>query len=396
MPTNPNEHKSLQIIADPHLPMPGDAFLSLSARSCLAVRAGAVACSACAEACPAAVLKVDADGPRLAGDCLHCGRCSAACPSGALQSDGFLDVMPAPGRGLIEVECAKASCSASARAMRVPCLGGVTPSLLLQWWLAAGDRPLTMINRGWCQGCGAGGDEFAAEASLRQVREWLRACGVSESSAPAARLVPTRTDDMPPAIPVPAKPPPALSRRGFFRRVSTEVSQPAAQAAAPSGPRARLLRDPCALPARQRMLDTLQQLADRQGCSLPVGALPAVSVSDRCADHGICTGICPTAALTRVEQDDSFALRFDATRCVSCRRCEQACPEQALSLGTGGSSATVTLRSKATSTCIECGSAFAADRSRTVCPRCDGRAGLARSLFGMGSAEKQVKRNSTS
>lgn len=384
-PTNPSS--PTPAAAEAHLPMRDDAFLSLLPRSCLAARAGEAACSACAQACPARVLVVDGDGPRLAGDCLHCGRCAAACPSGALQADGFLDVMPAPGRGPIEVECAKASAAAAPHAVHVPCLGGVSPTLLLQWWLAAGARPLTTINRSWCAGCDAGGGDYAAEASLHQVREWLRACGVPSSSWPDVREVPSAPDSRPQSIPLPPKKAPALSRRGFFRRVSTEVSRPTPQAAVPLGPRAQLLRSPCALPARQRMLDTLQQLAGRQGCALPAEALSSLVVGERCGDHGICARVCPTHALSRVEGDDEVALHFDATRCVSCRLCEQACPEQALRLGSGGTSAVVMVSRRATASCIECGSTFAANQGSSRCPRCASRIQLAKSMFGTGHAQ---------
>lgn len=378
-----------------HLPLQGDAFLSLLPHSCLAVRAGDVACSACAQACPARVLEVDGDGPRLTGDCLHCGRCSAACPGGALQADGFLDVMLAPGRGPIEVECAKAPASAGSNTMRVPCLGGITPTLLLQWWLQAGDRTLTLINRDWCTHCSAGGPRFAGEASLLQVREWLRECGVASSRWPGVREVASSSEDRRLDIPLAPKKAPSLSRRGFFRRVTTDIARTDAVAEAPAGPRARVLRSPCALPARQRMLESLQQLADRQGCAMPPGALPAVVVSERCRDHGICARVCPTQALIRVERDAEVGLHFDATRCTSCRRCEQTCPEGALSLGHGGFPTSVVVRSTAMSTCIDCGATFAAPQAATTCPRCVARARLARSMFGMGHAEQKVEGNPT-
>lgn len=295
--------------------------------------------------------------------------------------------MPAPGREPIEVECAKAQALAAPHATHVPCLGGVTPTLLLQWWLAAGDRPLTLVNRQWCTGCAAGAPGFVADRALRQVQGWLHACGVAAAHQPGVRLLPTPASARPEHIQQPRPAAPQLSRRGFFRRVTTEVGHVPKVAALPAGPRAQLQRAPCALPARERQLDALRQLADRQHADLPPDVLPAVVVSDRCADHGLCARLCPTHALTQVEQGDAMALQFDATRCVACGHCAQACPEHAIELGTGGSPTPRTVRLSRTRTCVQCGAEFASDQEQRTCPRCRARARMARSIFGTGVAD---------
>ncbi len=48
-----------------------------------------------------------------------------------------------------------------------------------------------------------------------------------------------------------------------------------------------------------------------------------------CVDCGLCTGVCPTEALTL--DPDSFRLKFWRSRCVVCEQCISTCPVEAIS-----------------------------------------------------------------
>jgi ferredoxin len=50
---------------------------------------------------------------------------------------------------------------------------------------------------------------------------------------------------------------------------------------------------------------------------------------ESCVDCGLCTGVCPTEALTL--DPESFRLRFLRSRCVVCEQCMPSCPVQAIS-----------------------------------------------------------------
>ena len=50
---------------------------------------------------------------------------------------------------------------------------------------------------------------------------------------------------------------------------------------------------------------------------------------DSCVDCGLCTGVCPTQALTLDPQ--TFKLTFKRSRCVVCEQCLPACPVQSIS-----------------------------------------------------------------
>ena len=48
-----------------------------------------------------------------------------------------------------------------------------------------------------------------------------------------------------------------------------------------------------------------------------------------CVDCGLCTGVCPTEALTL--QPNTFRLNFVRSHCIVCEQCIPTCPVQAIS-----------------------------------------------------------------
>ena len=55
-----------------------------------------------------------------------------------------------------------------------------------------------------------------------------------------------------------------------------------------------------------------------------------ILIDDRsCVDCGLCTGVCPTEALTL--DPKSFHLNFNRSRCIVCEQCVPTCPVQAIS-----------------------------------------------------------------
>ena len=48
-----------------------------------------------------------------------------------------------------------------------------------------------------------------------------------------------------------------------------------------------------------------------------------------CVECGLCTGVCPTQALTLDPQ--SFLLKFARNRCIVCEQCVESCPVEAIS-----------------------------------------------------------------
>ena len=65
-----------------------------------------------------------------------------------------------------------------------------------------------------------------------------------------------------------------------------------------------------------------------QGISVSTANLEIIIDEERCVDCGLCTGVCPTGALTLDPQ--SFRLKFMRSRCVVCEQCVPTCPVTAI------------------------------------------------------------------
>jgi NAD-dependent dihydropyrimidine dehydrogenase PreA subunit len=50
---------------------------------------------------------------------------------------------------------------------------------------------------------------------------------------------------------------------------------------------------------------------------------------ESCVDCGLCTGVCPTQALTL--NPETFKLNFMRSRCIVCEQCIPTCPVEAIS-----------------------------------------------------------------
>jgi len=51
---------------------------------------------------------------------------------------------------------------------------------------------------------------------------------------------------------------------------------------------------------------------------------------DICVDCGLCTGVCPTEALTL--DPETYRLSFTRSRCIVCEQCIPTCPVEAISI----------------------------------------------------------------
>ncbi|WAS05708.1 4Fe-4S binding protein [Gloeomargaritales cyanobacterium VI4D9] len=70
----------------------------------------------------------------------------------------------------------------------------------------------------------------------------------------------------------------------------------------------------------------LEWLAD-SGIEVAQSSREILIDTERCIDCGLCTGVCPTQALTL---DKEFRLHFTRTRCIVCEQCIPTCPVVAI------------------------------------------------------------------
>ena len=349
---------------------------------CLAVCAPHVGCARCVEICPTRALRDD--GRHIIADpgCIACGRCAAECPTGAIAVAGFAVAMPAAAPSIpVEVECRRVPATAAKPdAVRVPCLGGLAPYALLEMQLDAGDRPVHLIDRGWCGACPAGGNTHPAQASLARATALLAAIGAA-AQAPVLvqRPLPKRRAATPPHMDKPSAP----ARRLLLRRLAATDDRAGGDGRPLGRGIAGLPLDPV---AKRRTVAALHRLSERLNVPVPRLVSPVVAISQYCRNHQVCTKVCPTGALAADTTASVTGIVFDSARCIACSACVRHCPEHAVSLrmeplSAGQSSGPITLTQHRQRTCRLCQRPFAEPGAETECPACRKTRALARAAF---------------
>lgn len=266
--------------------------------------------------------------------------CSGISGGGHRAGRGALPAGDRRDAGRIRVECERAPERLHAPGSTiVRCFAELDTERLLHLRRAAGERPVELVDRGWCPTCPAGsGDTAPGFRARARVSALLADMGlaalaprlVREASSAALR------DDSADR---------RRARRGFLHRLahpgSTDVPAD----------------DPAAKRATELAL--LAELGAAHGVSLPARAFPALQVSGQCRDHGVCVAVCPARALGRYAADGLRGIEFTAARCTACGACGTACPEHAITLAPDGDGR------------VPAGAARLTAHQPRICARCD-------------------------
>lgn len=76
-------------------------------------------------------------------------------------------------------------------------------------------------------------------------------------------------------------------------------------------------------------LDAALEWMQSQKIGVSLSNLEILIDEEVCVDCGLCTGVCPTEALSL--HPDTFRLHFTRSRCIVCEQCIPTCPVQAIS-----------------------------------------------------------------
>ncbi|MGB3695296.1 MAG: NIL domain-containing protein [Spirulinaceae cyanobacterium] len=76
-------------------------------------------------------------------------------------------------------------------------------------------------------------------------------------------------------------------------------------------------------------LDACIEWMQGQNIGVSLASREILIDEESCVDCGLCTGVCPTQALTLHPQ--TFELNFQRSRCIVCEQCIPTCPVQAIS-----------------------------------------------------------------
>lgn len=366
------------------------------ADACLKLRPGGMGCEACRDACPVQAIRVEAYRVELAPGCTGCGRCAAACPSGALLVEGFDElVQPSPADAAVaplRLECRRVPRKLAGNARQVPCLGGISLSTLIGL-VARRSSAVTLIDRGWCAACPSGAGNAPVKALVDAVRRLVEDAGLPGERFPLVHNMPT-PDDLALSMTAMTDGPP-MPRRAFFGALLKRTAEAAAAVRSPDisrlaveTTRGALSASPVIHHARKRLAASLMELAAQAGKALSAKFFPDMSVSGRCALHGVCSAVCPSGALAVIRSETSAGLRFDPELCLACGLCTRHCPTGSLSLLPSGDMATPhspegrQLNIFPLRDCARCGKRFVNHGDDGTCPACHGNRKMAESLFG--------------
>lgn len=342
---------------------------SVNGSACLTVQRPGAPCTVCRDACPAAAMTIQ--GHDIAIDfsaCHGCGHCTAVCPTGAIASDAFATAQSYQHHHL-EFECSRVPPDVVRRNARtVPCLGGLTVNRLLDF-VAKGASTLTIVDRGWCTSCPAGGESEPWQVTQRTVSRLLE--GVLSGTETSIRverahLSPERARSLEVLRPAAA---PQLSRRQLFARLAkpsppAEVQVSVVAASSHTSSHVTTVH----LDERRQLLQSLS--ADRP---LAAALFPSVDIAPTCCNSQVCTRACPTSALSVWAQPDTTGIAFDAALCIACGECEGACPTQSVALraaGQGYYTGRNAVSRHARAICSSCDGAFTPNGDEVVCRAC--------------------------
>lgn len=316
---------------------------------CTQARSGRSTCRACLEICPAGAVSLSR-GPVVTDACTACGLCAAACRTGALRMETPSDVALLTEARKAQGDPLVLACAAEAgrlglreRVVTVPCIGAVTPELLVGM-LAGGHSRILLWRPAACETCvnRAGAERldlgpleelypgtvgFAASVAEVQAPGGTAAVGRGAGSRAGATGTEATTFDQDLAN---------QDRRAFLGSafkgggslLQALLGDWVAKKPAPPPP---TLYEVQGTPRRRQVLrDAMATRPPALGARLPESA---VAASPACTLCPVCTKLCPSGALQVSESGDQAELRWQAGRCTDCGLCREICPVGAMGRG---------------------------------------------------------------
>lgn len=363
------------------------AYPEFHATRCVRYRYRYSECARCVDACPHAAIELADSGASLVAEqCQNCALCVSACHSGAWSAAAFKPIEMlrlAIKTEQFSVACAPSGMKADAI---VPCLGGLDACTLA--YLEKRRLPVNLHGTAHCPDCAHApkGEEQLA-ANLQALAELRRA------AAPEVWRE-TRIADDGAAATSPTGPRFAAGRRHLFRRLIGRGVDQVIAAAEPQVlpkpvPDKAIRAGGYALTEQRELLQIVATRKDGQPFRVAFHeALPALdlTIAPGCTLCEACFRVCPTGAISIIENPGDWALLFQRDRCVGCAVCLEVCQPRVLDAAAQfdltPDQPARPLISQAKQRCERCDRFFVSSRPEQTCPVCSDDQDAFTAVFG--------------
>jgi ferredoxin len=296
-------------------------------RRCLRARFHKNQCLLCLEECRTGALTLQGATVCFApGKCTGCLRCAAVCPNDAFPlEEKLLPLLQAINRGghVVVVGCDRNR--GDLPRYTVPCLGIFSEPLLAAMNCLAGNDIL--LDGSGCAGCVNG---HCVDTVLSQLENFSQRQGRQGRGAAVRIKLMSERDH-------PAVGRENNARRLFLKELRRSLSAFGAQSTGGihggAGEANRIAnRSPVAVSAALQYA-VAHAPAGRE--SLLAHYFFTLTADSRCDLCPLCSGMCPTGAISRSSIEAGKSLLFTSAACSGCGLCRDFCPRQALSLSRG-------------------------------------------------------------
>jgi len=290
-------------------------------------------CSLCVASCPQEAISLKEGSASIDKDkCTACGACLPSCPEEAITSplldpevlDGLLQTLLRPGQGdpqpkVLVIssedsetlhETATEPLSPELVELRLPCIGALSPWLLLRSFDLGADGVAIVP-------CGSTCRHRCRPERWQQVIKFVQALVKEFGVEPERVRVCSLSGEEPKT---------SVDSLSAFVEDVKELGQ-------------SRLRNRNGQEKHLALVALLKDLSRRfrvdgslGGDEIPFGIVTAKTSDRTCTLCGACPERCPTRAITLREETDLSQLLFDHSRCIACEACVQVCPERVLQM----------------------------------------------------------------
>jgi ferredoxin len=294
-------------------------------------------CTRCADRCPTKAIEWGERTLSIDPDkCTSCGICTSVCPNGVFEALkphnteilGRVKELLHQNKEIV-FECNPQRVDREADTILVPCLGRIDEGVLIGC-IALGARAV-FLTPSECQGCQNESGLSVIQETVNNCNQLLGSMGLSEPISFRERV--KTAEELK-----------RTSRREFLASITQEAKKLGAEVASnmidnlqkkiPQESKKGSL--PVCLPEKRELLLTamskLKKPADGVNRVIESPLFCQFGVKEGCTVCQMCAFFCPTGALSKIDENGQFGLRFKVSFCTNCGLCQDICYKQVVQL----------------------------------------------------------------